>query len=85
VNIKQGEQWVTFNYENKNKKLNTNLALSLMDCIKIKLFCEVKNKSLINSTFTNINNSALNINTNSNGNFATNRNNKVRPAINQII
>ena len=84
VNIKQGEQWVTFNYENKNKKINTNLALSLMDCIKLKLFCEVKSKSLINSTFTNINNSALNINSNSNGNFASNRNNKVRPAINQI-
>ena len=38
--IKNGEQWVTFNYENK-KKTSTNLALSLIDCIKIKFICEM--------------------------------------------
>ena len=39
-NIKQGEQWLKFVYENKTKKLSSNLALSLIDCIKIKIFCE---------------------------------------------
>ena len=36
--IKNGEQWVTFNYENK-KRTSSNLALSLIDCIKIKFTC----------------------------------------------
>ena len=85
LNIKQGEQWITLNYEYKNKKANSNLALNLIDCIKIKIFCDVKNKNQINTTFNNINlnNSALNINTNLN---FTNRNNmnKSKQAINQI-
>ena len=84
INIKQGEQWITLNYETKNKKINSNLALNLMDCIKLKIFCEIKNKNLINTTFNNINinNSALNINTNIN---YTNRNiNKGTNVINQI-
>ena len=85
LNIKQGEQWITLNYENKNKKAGSNLALNLMDCIKVKIFCDVKNKNQINTTFNNINlnNSALNINTNLN---FTNRNNinKSKQAINQI-
>ena len=38
--IKNGEQWVTFNYEHK-KKTSTNLALSLIDCIKIKFMCKM--------------------------------------------
>ena len=37
--IKQGEQWITFSYENKKKK-ETSFAQSLIDCIKIKLNCE---------------------------------------------
>ena len=84
ITIKQGEQWITLNYENKNKKMTSNLALSLIDCIKLKLYCDVKNKSQINSTFNNIsiNTSALNLNTNSN---YTNRNvNKTKQVINQI-
>jgi hypothetical protein len=84
ITIKQGEQWITMNYENKNKKLASNLALSLIDCVKLKLFCDVKNKNQINTTFNNIsiNSSALNLNTNSN---YTNRNvNKTKQVINQI-
>ena len=84
ITIKQGEQWITLNYENKNKKMTSNLALSLIDCVKLKLYCDVKNKSQINSTFNNIsiNTSALNLNTNSN---YTNRNvNKTKQVINQI-
>ena len=69
LNIKQGEQWITLNYENKSKKLNSNLALNLMDCIKLKTFCDIKSKNQINNI--NLNNSALNINTNLN---FTNRN-----------
>ena len=84
INIKQGEQWITMNYENKNKKLASNLALSLIDCIKLKIFCDIKNKTQINTTFNNIsiNSSALNLNTNSN---YTNRNiTKTKHVINQI-
>ena len=40
LTIKNGEQWVTFNYEHK-KKTSTNLALSLIDCIKIKFMCKM--------------------------------------------
>ena len=40
LTIKNGEQWVTFNYEHK-KKTSTNLALSLIDCIKIKFMCRM--------------------------------------------
>ena len=39
--VKNGEQWVTFNYEHK-KKTTSNLALSLIDCIKIKFFCNME-------------------------------------------
>ena len=38
--IKNGEQWVTFAYEHK-KKTSLNLALSLIDCIKIKFLCKM--------------------------------------------
>ena len=83
LNIKQGEQWITLNYENKNKKMTSNLALNLMDCIKLKIFCDIKSKNQINTTFNNINlnNSSLNINTNLN---FTNRNTKNKQVINQI-
>ena len=43
--IKNGEQWVTFSYEHK-KKTTSNLALSLIDCIKIKFFCKMDYVSL---------------------------------------
>lgn len=47
-NIKQGEQWLTFSYENKKKK-EISFAKSLIDCIKIKLICDVsKNKEMKN-------------------------------------
>ena len=38
--LKNGDQWITFLYENK-KKVNSNLALSLMDCIKLKIQCRI--------------------------------------------
>lgn len=38
--VKNGEQWVTFQYEHK-KKQTSNFALSLIDCIKIKFLCKM--------------------------------------------
>ena len=84
INIKQGEQWITLNYETKNKKISSKLAFNLMDCIKIKIFCEAKNKNQINNTLNNVNfnNSSLNINTNIN--YTNRNNNKTKNVINQI-
>ena len=51
-NIKKGDQWISFSYENKRKK-DSSLAQSLIDCIKIKLNCEIiqnKNNHRINNT-----------------------------------
>ena len=48
-NIKQGEQWINFSYENKKKK-DSILAQNLIDCIKIKVYCEkVKHNNTINN------------------------------------
>ena len=41
--IRMGEQWITFNYENKEKK-PLSFASSLVDCIKIKILCKSLNK-----------------------------------------
>ena len=62
INLKHGEQWITMNTENK-KKSNMNLALVLIDCIKLKIFCEMKNinKSNISTNISNANNSSLNL------------------------
>ena len=63
-NIKQGEQWITFNYENKKKK-ELSFAQSLIDCIKIRLNCEVNkvNKNIgnliLNSKKINHNNNNI--------------------------
>ena len=43
--IKQGKQWVTFLYENKESCYAKNLALNLIDCIKINIFCEFVNQN----------------------------------------
>ena len=39
LKIKSGSQWVTFSYENKKVSPQSNLALSLIDCIKININC----------------------------------------------
>ena len=39
LSIKQGKQWITFNYEAKKKNQQSNLAYSLIDCIKINISC----------------------------------------------
>ena len=76
-NIKQGEQWVTFSYENKKKK-EASFAQSLIDCIKLKLNCEIsknitkkkKNKN-INLNSKKINNNIKNINPKNISNYTT--------------
>ena len=86
INLKNGEQWVTMNSDNK-KKQNTNLALSLIDCIKLKIFCEIKNinKNGINSNSNNANNNSINITNLNNSVNLTNRNmNKTKQKINQM-
>ena len=57
-NIKNGEHWTTFNYENKKKK--KSLTLSLVDCIKIKLFCRINDLSKNNENNYLIKNNSSN-------------------------
>ena len=68
--IRKGEQNVVFNYESK-KKHNTSKAVNinnLLDCIKIKIFCEFDTKDKNNISSLNINN---NINDNKNNDSAS--------------
>ena len=67
-NIKQGEQWVTFSYENKRKK-EASFAQSLIDCIKIKLNCEFIKNIIKNKKSKNINLNTKKINNNNIKNF----------------
>ena len=86
INLKHGEQWITMNSENK-KKSNMNLALVLIDCIKLKIFCEMKNinKTSISTNVSNANNSSLNLTNINNSINLTNRNiNKPNQNINQL-
>jgi hypothetical protein len=41
LQVKQGTQWVTFLYENKEKPTQGNLALNLIDCIKINILVDI--------------------------------------------
>ena len=53
--LKNHEQWVTLSYE--NKKPQNNLALSLIDCIKLKIKCKIiAGKETVNILENNINN-----------------------------
>ena len=65
-------------YENK-KKSNMNLALSLIDCIKLKIVCDFKNKNTISTNNSNINNSSY-FSPNNSTNLNTN---KIKHNINQ--
>ena len=60
LTIKTGKQWVTFSYENKKKSPSANLALSLMDCIKINISCLVIYNNTENFNNININNNNTN-------------------------
>ena len=59
LKIKSGSQWVTFSYENKKVSPQSNLALSLIDCIKININCLIiynNTQNYKNSNFINSNN-----------------------------
>ena len=60
LTIKTGKQWVTFSYENKKKSPSSNLALSLMNCIKINISCLVIYNNTENFNNININNNNTN-------------------------
>ena len=47
-NYSNGTQWITFNYEGK-KQNNNSLALSLIDCIKLKVKCNGNAAKMNNS------------------------------------
>ena len=59
-NIKQGEHWINFAYENKKKK-DSNFAHTLIDCIKIKINCEIldNNSNTLNNNSIISNNNKL--------------------------
>ena len=39
--LKNCEQWITLTYDNKKYKNNSNIASTLMDCIKLKIQCKI--------------------------------------------
>ena len=41
LTIKSGRQWITFSYQNKKKFISSNLIKNLINCIKIKISCEI--------------------------------------------
>ena len=43
-NIRNGERWVSFNYENK-KKSTIKSSINIIDHIKIKIFCRLEKNS----------------------------------------
>ena len=51
-NIKPGENWVTFNYESK-KKTSLKQNLNYIDCIKIKILCQLEEKLNIKKNLSN--------------------------------
>ena len=55
--IKTCEQWVTLTYENKKCQGYSNLSLSLMDCIKLKIQCKIisgfESKNTLENKITN--------------------------------
>ena len=66
--IKQGEQWITFSYENKKKK-ETSFAQSLIDCIKIKINCDFfQDKNILGNSLI-LNTKKLNFNYNNKNNY----------------
>ena len=65
-NFKQGENWVTFNYESK-KKTSLKQNVNFIDCIKIKMLCQLEEKLNIKKNLSNNKNkiNSRNINNNS--------------------
>ena len=64
LSLKNGDQWVTLLYENKKRHIYSNLTLSLMDCIKLKINCKIisKDESSNNISFNLMRKGSTNVN-----------------------
>ena len=67
--VRQGEQYIIFNYENKKKVISAKAVNinNILECIKIKILCEFDNKDKLNVSNANLNNN-VNENNNNSGN-----------------
>ena len=67
--VRQGEQYIIFNYENKKKVISAKAVNinNILECIKIKILCEFDNKDKLNVLNANLNNN-VNENNNNSGN-----------------
>ena len=55
--IKNSDQWVTLSYENKKPIGNSSLALSLINCIKLKINCKIiSGDAMMNMSESNFSN-----------------------------
>ena len=54
LSLKNNEQWITLEYENKKAQTNSNIALSLLDCIKLKINCKIISGNVSENNYVNI-------------------------------
>ena len=54
LSLKNNEQWITLEYENKKSQTNSNIALSLLDCIKLKINCKIISGDVSENNYVNI-------------------------------
>ena len=54
LSLKNNEQWITLEYENKKAQTNSNIALSLLDCIKLKINCKIISGDVSENNYVNI-------------------------------
>jgi len=54
LSLKNSEQWITLEYENKKEPTNSNIALSLLDCIKLKINCKIISGDITENNYVNI-------------------------------
>lgn len=54
LSLKNCEQWITLEYENKKEQTNSNIALSLLDCIKLKINCKTISGDITENNYVNI-------------------------------
>lgn len=52
--LKNSDQWITLEYENKKDQFNSNIALSLLDCIKLKINCKTISGETTENNYVNI-------------------------------
>jgi hypothetical protein len=54
LSLKNSDQWITLEYENKKEQTNSNIALSLLDCIKLKIKCKTISGDITENNYVNI-------------------------------